>query len=900
MSQTIERILNDQHENYILPFFWQHGEDEDTLRDYMRAIDEANIGAVCVESRPHPDFCGDKWWQDMDVILDEARKRNMKVWILDDSHFPTGFANGAMKDQPLSLARRSICCQKYVLKAGEVLSLDADQVKHPDEKKPGDVEKQIAMMFGGKDESKPQSAFADDRLLGISVHFSDGRAEDLTGLVAEDGTFTYPPQEDGVLYKMNTTRNRGPHPDYINMTDGASCRVLIDAVYEKHWEHYADDFGKTIAGFFSDEPELGNGHLYELHHEMGIGFDMDYPWGQELEAALKAQLGADFARKLPLIWETEGDESQRAKARYTYMDILTRLVEKNFSYQIGDWCRDHGVQYIGHIIEDNGQHCRTGSTLGHYFRSLFGQDMAGIDDIGGQVYPQGEDDNYDLGVFQVRNGEFYHFMLGKLASSLAALDEKKHGNAMCEIFGNYGWQEGLRLEKYLADHFMVRGVNHYVPHAFSAAQFPDPDCPPHFYAHGHNPEYKTFGQLMVYMNRANELISGGRHVAPVALLYHGEGEWTGKVLPDEKVARALAENQVEFDFVPFDAFSDKETYHTKIETGSLQINTQKYQAVLVPYMQFMDAAFVSDVKKLTDAGLPVYFVDGKPEGVFDGEISEQVLEENLADAEIIGLADIAEKTKEVADITIAPQDSYIRYYHYIKEDGMQIYMLVNEGKEVYEGSLDLVQEKEKTISVYVYDAWEQKIYASDDKDGKISLRLAPGKSRFLLLAQDAGTDQMLAGAVTEETAIADEAKELAPLHTWKRSTVKSIDYPAFSDAEEVSFPDDYAKVDPEFSGWIRYENTLRAEAGKRYWLEITDAFETVDVYVNDKHLGLQIFAPYVFDLSDALAAGENKIRIEVATTLERQMSSTPDPYGRPKEVPKDGSGITGQVHIYSL
>ena len=117
--------------------------------------------------------------------------------------------------------------------------------------------------------------------------------------------------------------------------------------------------------------------------------------------------------------------------------------------------------------------------------------------------------------------------------------------------------------------------------------------------------------------------------------------------------------------------------------------------------------FRSDVKKLTDAGLPVYFVDGKPEGVFHGEMSEQVLKQVLADAEVIGLADIAEKTKEVADITIAPKDSHIRYYHYIKEDGMQIYMLVNEGREVYEGSLDLVQEKEKTISVYVYDAWKQ-------------------------------------------------------------------------------------------------------------------------------------------------------------------------------------------------
>ena len=28
------------------------------------------------------------------IILDEAEKRGMKVWILDDKHFPTGFAAG--------------------------------------------------------------------------------------------------------------------------------------------------------------------------------------------------------------------------------------------------------------------------------------------------------------------------------------------------------------------------------------------------------------------------------------------------------------------------------------------------------------------------------------------------------------------------------------------------------------------------------------------------------------------------------------------------------------------------------------------------------------------------------------------------------------------------------------
>ena len=87
MNQTVKQVLSGNADNHILPFFWQHGEDEATLRELMGAIHGAGCGAVCVESRPHPDFCGDKWWQDMDVILDEARKRDMKVWILDDSHF---------------------------------------------------------------------------------------------------------------------------------------------------------------------------------------------------------------------------------------------------------------------------------------------------------------------------------------------------------------------------------------------------------------------------------------------------------------------------------------------------------------------------------------------------------------------------------------------------------------------------------------------------------------------------------------------------------------------------------------------------------------------------------------------------------------------------------------------
>lgn len=69
MNKTIRQLLNGNADNHMLPFFWQHGEDEDTIRKYMDVIDKANCHAVCVESRPHPDFAGEKWWRDMDIIL---------------------------------------------------------------------------------------------------------------------------------------------------------------------------------------------------------------------------------------------------------------------------------------------------------------------------------------------------------------------------------------------------------------------------------------------------------------------------------------------------------------------------------------------------------------------------------------------------------------------------------------------------------------------------------------------------------------------------------------------------------------------------------------------------------------------------------------------------------------
>ena len=98
--KRVEEVLNNQGGSYIRPFFWLHGEPHSVLVEEIDRIEECGIKEICVESRPHPDFMGNQWWKDMDFIMEEARRRRMRVWLLDDDRFPTGHANGAVERHP--------------------------------------------------------------------------------------------------------------------------------------------------------------------------------------------------------------------------------------------------------------------------------------------------------------------------------------------------------------------------------------------------------------------------------------------------------------------------------------------------------------------------------------------------------------------------------------------------------------------------------------------------------------------------------------------------------------------------------------------------------------------------------------------------------------------------------
>lgn len=888
MDQKIENLLQSKGRNYIFPFFWIHGEEESVLREYMEAIHSSGIGAVCVESRPHPDYCGPQWWHDLDIILDEAKKRKMKVWILDDSHFPTGYANGALEDAPAELCRQFLYYSSVEI-VGPAKSAQLNISKHVKH-----MRNPLEGSIFSRDR-KERRKFDDDKMISISAARVDQGLDastliDLTKFVQGDELVWDVPEGRWMIYINYLTRNAGTRDSYINLLDKRSARKQIEAVYEPHFEHYKDEFGKTIAGFFSDEPELGNGQMNVMKK---IGEDQDLPWSEEVEKQLYARLGSDWKIKLPMLWTETRFPDDSAKVRFIYMDIITRLVEENFSNQIGKWCEEHGVEYIGHMIEDNNAHSRLGSSLGHFYRGLSGQHMSGIDNIGGQVFPAGEIYPKKGLTGDERDGEFFHYMLGKLGSSFAAIDPKKQGRTMVETFGAYGWSEGVRMMKYLLDHFLVRGVNRYVPHAFSAKEYPDPDCPPHFYAHGHNPQYRHFGALMKYLNRMCALISDGKRITPAAILYHAEAEWTGDYMLSQKPARVLMDNQIDFDILPVDVFTERKRYQTKIDR-LLRINKQDYKTLIIPYAQYITESMIKAVIELKKNGFPVLFIDDLPSGIIDGD---PALIDKISDCKVVTLDTLVTEMKEelVSEVVVSPAFSMLRYLHYQAES--DIYIFTNENMaETFTGTITVPT----TGPLYGYDVWNNELYEvnATQKGHSTILHLEIPPYQSVVIVFDQPIKNMRKAHVNYR-------EEMNLESGWKMSLCKSIDYPNFSDEQMITNFENVGLKYPEFSGYIRYDNEVQLGAVKHAALIIEDAFEGVEVFVNDKSVGIQVAPPFKFDISKYLKLGTNKLRIEVATTLEREQHYAPLPPDHPyaafaafaKDPILQPTGVVGHVKL---
>jgi len=131
--------------------------------------------------------------------------------------------------------------------------------------------------------------------------------------------------------------------------------------------------------------------------------------------------------------------------------------------------------------------------------------------------------------------------------------------------------------------------------------------------------------------------------------------------------------------------------------------------------------------------------------------------------------------------------------------------------------------------------------------------------------------------------------EKIELTSFTQSVAKSTDYPNFSKCRMIDRLESYSMAKKRFSGYIRCETVFFPDDFKKATLEITDAYEGVEVSVNGKSAGLQVVPAFVFDLTQLCVTGENRLVIEVATTAQRERGILK------KTAP---TGIVGAVRLY--
>jgi hypothetical protein len=671
-------------------------------------------------------------------------------------------------------------------------------------------------------------------------------------------------------------------------------RAYLDFVYEQHYKRYARFFGSTIAGFFTDEPRFGSMASYTA----ALGTKgMSLPFSKRLLAQLDEAWGGDFGLLLPYLWyeSTEHLDSGRLsdRVRYAYMDLVSHLFGKHFLGQIGNWCRAHGVQLIGHVVEENGAHARVGYGAGHFFRAMDGLDTAGLDVVY-HLWPEYTTGIVNWGGLTEWDAEFAYWGMAKMASSAAHIDPKKKGVTVCEAFGAYGWQEGLKLMKWITDHLAVRGVNFMIPHAFSPKQN-DPDCPPHFYARGLNPQWKYYHLLSEYTNRIFHLLSGGTHIAPVGVLYHAEAEWAGEYEPFERAVKTMAQDQIDCDVLPMDVLVD--SARTRIETGYFRINQETYKVLVVPFAEHLPHTLMQVLVKLIQNGIPVIFTGEFPlgnslqwDGDFDGLLSELRSSPNTA----ICSDDLVEHLRylNIHEIETATPEPALRYLHYV-QNSTPLFFFINESRD-------------KTIRTEVtlrqagvplgYDALSDQAFAlpfTPVKGGvSISLEIGPYESLFVAFGPDpaAPLPERLRGSALQS------ALEVAGPWQVSAASLPDGDYqpePRVTGLGNVARPGQL----PHFSGTLRYSTTLEVapgDAAGSLLLDLGAVYEIAEVHLNGVSLGARFCPPYSFDVRGLLKEGANQLVIDVTNTLAKALGSE-NPFDR--SMPQEPTGLIGPVRL---
>lgn len=527
------------------PLFWLHGDETaERLNAVLDKVAEGGNGTFTAESRPHKAWLGEGWFRDLGVCLNAAKRRDLTMWIFDEDWWPSQTVGGKV---PEAYAAKKLVGSAVRVEPGA-------QYKGM----PGSSDTFIALVAGRLD---AEGAVEADTL------------RDLTPL-ARTGSIRWTPPADGKVWQVMTfSWTLAPRLKQGNRlaVDGMSVDCVewfLKTVYQPHDAHFGKDFGKTIQGYFYDEPETPG------------------DWGTELEATFTAHGIAWMPCYVAWLFRLSGD-AQRA-AKYHYAEMRAETWGRVMFGGISAWCQQRGVQSIGHFMEHGLLYVNNDYCAGDMMRLQKYSAMGGIDAVFDQ-FVMGQRDARDAPCWQTP----------KLASSISHVYGKADDRAMCEIFGARGQDLTYPEMKWWTDHMQVSGINFMIPHSFNPRAPYDRDCPPYFYNGGFEPRYALYRVWADYSSRLSALLTGGHHVCPVAILFSGNARQVGAYITPEELTIALQDALYDCDWLPFERF---ESNAANVNSNAVWLHRERYRVVVVPPTESITVATLEKVKHFFEHG----------------------------------------------------------------------------------------------------------------------------------------------------------------------------------------------------------------------------------------------------------------------------------------------------------
>lgn len=405
-----DKDVNELQQNFVTPpaeyashilWGWEGYMDAKVIKSDLDLMQSVGTRVINIEPGydfPY-DYLSDGWFKMIKTAVKEAKARGMKVWLIDDAKYPSGFAGGKFSRERPDLKMWALVelDEKMEVKAGETLK---------DREVPAGAVSAVAIAPGKVNRQIP---------------VKDGKISFNAGM--SDWTVIFA----GYAHKSGDTRavNNPTHgKDTANFLHDHLNPEAVDQFIE--WTHEAakkalgKEMGSTVMGFRGDEPE----YMYTA-------------WTPAITDIFIEKKGYDPRPYYASFFAPVRTEFEK-RVKADYWDVWSEMFADVFFKRQADWHEANGVAHITHL---NNEHMMPVNieANGSFFRALNRVQIPGVDVISNHVAP-GVDNDFP-----------------KLASSVAHVYGKPR--AFSETMGAV--RGDLKVSNQVLGYQFARGINYF-------------------------------------------------------------------------------------------------------------------------------------------------------------------------------------------------------------------------------------------------------------------------------------------------------------------------------------------------------------------------------------------------------------------------------------------------------